>query len=298
MFRRFFRHIKEGFIGIARHFSMALSSIASVTITLLLIGLFLIITVNLNELTREVEESISFQALVSYNVTSESELSQIEKAIERIDGVADAEFISKDSEFDFYVAQYPDLSDFYELYREDNPFHDAYKISLDNTANMQAIKTEIQQINGIDSVHDGGSNTYLLVDVLNKIRIFGGALVLALVVLATYLIYITIHITIEARETEIWIMRNVGARNGYIRAPFIVEGIIIGIIGSLVPIGAMFLSYYYLYDNFNGVVLGVFKLLPPYPFLIYLNAALLLIGVLVGIVGSWISVTRSIRRTR
>ena len=298
MFRRFFRHIKEGFIGIARHFSMALSSIASVTITLLLIGLFLIITVNLNELTREVEESISFQALVSYNVTSESELSQIEKAIERIDGVADAEFISKDSEFDFYVAQYPDLSDFYELYREDNPFHDAYKISLDNTANMQAIKTEIQQINGIDSVHDGGSNTYLLVDVLNKIRIFGGALVLALVVLATYLIYNTIHITIEARETEIWIMRNVGARNGYIRAPFIVEGIIIGIIGSLVPIGAMFLSYYYLYDNFNVVVLGVFKLLPPYPFLIYLNAALLLIGVLVGIVGSWISVTRSIRRTR
>ena len=298
MFRRFFRHIKEGFIGIARHFSMALSSIASVTITLLLIGLFLIITVNLNELTREVEESISFQALVSYNVTSESELSQIEKAIERIDGVADAEFISKDSEFDFYVAQYPDLSDFYELYREDNPFHDAYKISLDNTANMQAIKTEIQQINGIDSVHDGGSNTYLLVDVLNKIRIFGGALVLALVVLATYLIYNTIHITIEARETEIWIMRNVGAKKGYIRAPFIVEGIIIGIIGSLVPIGAMFLSYYYLYDNFNGVVLGVFKLLPPYPFLIYLNAALLLIGVLVGIVGSWISVTRSIRRTR
>ena len=295
MFRRFFRHIKEGFIGIARHFSMALSSIASVTITLLLIGLFLIITVNLNELTREVEESISFQALVSYNVTSESELSQIEKAIERIDGVADAEFISKDSEFDFYVAQYPDLSDFYELYREDNPFHNAYKISLDDTANMQAIKTEIQQINGIDSVHDGGSNTYLLVDVLNKIRIFGGALVLAL---ATYLIYNTIHITIEARETEIWIMRNVGARNGYIRAPFIVEGIIIGIIGSLVPIGAMFLSYYYLYDNFNGVVLGVFKLLPPYPFLIYLNAALLLIGVLVGIVGSWISVTRSIRRTR
>ena len=61
---------------------------------------------------------------------------------------------------------------------------------------------------------------------------------------------------------------------------------------------AYYYRYYYLYDNFNGVVLGVFKLLPPYPFLIYLNAALLLIGVLVGIVGSWISVTRSIRRTR
>lgn len=298
MFRRFFRHIKEGFIGIGRHFSMALSSIASVTITLLLIGIFLIITVNLNELTKEVEESISFQALVSYDVTSESELSQIEKAIEKVEGVADAEFISKDSEFDFYVAQYPDLSDFYELYREDNPFHDAYKISLSDTANMATIKTKIESINGIDSVHDGGSNTYLLVDALNKIRFFGGALVLALVILAIYLIYNTIHITIEARETEIWIMRNVGARNGYIRAPFLVEGIIIGIIGSLVPILAMIFSYYYLFNNFNGVVLGVFKLLPPYPFLLYLNLTLLGIGVLVGIIGSWISVTKSLRRTR
>lgn len=298
MFRRFFRHIKEGFIGIGRHFSMALSSIASVTITLLLIGIFLIITVNLNELTKEVEESISFQALVSYDVTSESELSQIEKAIERIEGVADAEYISKDSEFDFYVAQYPDLSDFYELYREDNPFHDAYKISLNDTANMATIKSQIESINGIDSVHDGGSNTYLLVDALNKIRIFGGALVLALIILATYLIYNTIHITIEARETEIWIMRNVGARNGYIRAPFLVEGIIIGIIGSLIPILAMIFSYYYLFNNFNGVVLGVFKLLAPYPFLLYLNLILLGIGVLVGIIGSWISVTKSLRRTR
>lgn len=298
MFRRFFRHIKEGFVGIGRHFSMALSSIASVTITLLLIGIFLIITVNLNELTKEVEESISFQALVSYDVTSESELSQIEKAIERIEGVADAEYISKDSEFDFYVAQYPDLSDFYELYREDNPFHDAYKISLNDTANMATIKSQIESINGVDSVHDGGSNTYLLVDALNKIRIFGGALVLALVILATYLIYNTIHITIEARETEIWIMRNVGARNGYIRAPFLVEGIIIGIIGSLIPILTMIFSYYYLFNNFNGVVLGVFKLLAPYPFLLYLNLALLGIGVLVGIIGSWISVTKSLRRTR
>ena len=298
MFRRFFRHIKEGFVGIGRHFSMALSSIASVTITLLLIGIFLIITVNLNELTKEVEESISFQALVSYDVTSESELSQIEKAIERIEGVADAEYISKDSEFDFYVAQYPDFSDFYELYREDNPFHDAYKISLNDTANMATIKSQIESINGVDSVHDGGSNTYLLVDALNKIRIFGGALVLALVILATYLIYNTIHITIEARETEIWIMRNVGARNGYIRAPFLVEGIIIGIIGSLIPILTMIFSYYYLFNNFNGVVLGVFKLLAPYPFLLYLNLALLGIGVLVGIIGSWISVTKSLRRTR
>ena len=125
MFRRFGRHIKEGFIGIGRHFSMALSSIASVTITLLLIGLFLVLTINLSELTKEVENSISLSALVSYDVTSENQLSSIKNEIEKIEGVKEAKYQSKDDEFTFYVNQYPDLSDFYELYREDNPYHES-----------------------------------------------------------------------------------------------------------------------------------------------------------------------------
>lgn len=298
MFRRFGRHIKEGFIGIGRHFSMALSSIASVTITLLLIGLFLALVVNLNVLTREVESSISLSALVSYDVTSEKELDLVKTTIERIDGVKEATYQSKDDEFDFYVSQYPDLSDFYELYREDNPFHDCFLVSVNSGEELQHVKTQLEKVNGIDSVHDGGSNTYVLINALDKIRIFGGILVLGLTFLAIYLIYNTIHITIEAREDEIWIMRNVGARNGYIRAPFLVEGIIIGILGSIIPIGAMVGGYLYAHDVSGGVILGVFSLLEPYPFLLYLGIVLLTVGVIVGFIGSYFSVTRSLRRTR
>lgn len=298
MFRRFFRHIKEGFIGIGRHFSMALSSIASVTITLLLIGLFLILTVNLNVLTQELEGSISLSALVSYNVTSDSELKAIKTQIESIPGVKEVKFQSKEDEFDYYISQYPDLSDFYELYREDNPFHDAFMVYTENGDKLQEVKTRVERLNGIDSVHDGGSNTYILIDALSKIRIIGGSLVLGLTILAVYLIYNTIHITIEARETEIWIMRNVGAKNGFIRAPFLVEGIIIGVLGSIIPIAIMVAGYLYLYDMSGGVVLGVFNLLEPYPFLLHLNLVLLGIGVFVGFVGSYFSVTRTLRRTR
>ena len=298
MFRRFARHIKEGFIGIGRHFSMALSSIASVTITLLLIGLFLVLVINLNVLTQEVESSISLSALISYDVNDETQLNSIKSTIERIDGVKEANYQSKDDEFTFYVSQYPDLTDFYELYRSDNPFHDVFLVSVTSGDKLESVKSSLEKVNGIDSVHDGGSNTYVLINVLDKVRIFGGALVLGLTVLAVYLIYNTIHITIEARETEIWIMRNVGARNGYIRAPFLVEGIIIGVLGSLIPIGIMIGGYLYAFKLSNGIILGVFKLLAPYPFLLYLCLTLLIIGVVVGFIGSYFSVTRSLRRTR
>ena len=298
MFRRFGRHIKEGFVGIGRHFSMALSSMASVTITLLLIGLFMALVVNLSVLTMEIESSISLSALISYDVKSDSEINSIKATIEKIPGVIEANYQSKDDEFDFYVNQYPDLKDFYELYREDNPFHDTFLINVESGDKLANVKESLEKVNGIDSVHDGGSNTYLLVDVLSKIRLFGGILVLFLTFLAIYLIYNTIHITIAARKTEIKIMRFVGARNGYIRAPFLVEGIIIGVIGSIIPIATIVGGYIYAFNMSSGIVLGVFNLLNPYPFLLYLSLVLLGIGIVVGFIGSYFSVTVSLRRTR
>ncbi len=298
MFHRFFRHVKEGFIGVGRHFGMAVSSAASVTITLLLVGFFLVLTYNLNLITQDIEDSISLSALVDYDVTSSSTLDTIKNQILSIDGVKSVDYRSKDDEFTYYVEQYPDIKEFNELYRDQNPFHDAFMVSLDDGSEMEDVKSQIEAINGIDSVHDGGSNTYVLIDILQKVRIFGGALVLALCLLAIYLIYNTISITIRARDTEIWIMKNVGAKNGYIRAPFLVEGIIIGILGSLIPIGIMFGTYYYLYNKTSGSLLGVFTLASPYPFLLYLCIGLLVLGIVVGFIGSYLSVSKLLRNKR
>ncbi|MBR3227791.1 MAG: ABC transporter permease, partial [Erysipelotrichaceae bacterium] len=143
-----------------------------------------------------------------------------------------------------------------------------------------------------------GTNTYLLIDALEKIRIFGSILVISLSVLAVYLIYNTISITIRARDTEIWIMKNVGAKNGYIRAPFLVEGNIIGILGSIIPIIVIVVSYLYVYRMSGGIVLGVFNLVPPYPFLLYLCLILLGIGIIVGFIGSYLSVSKLLRNKR
>ena len=298
MFHRFIRHIKEGFIGVGRHFGMAISSAASVTITLLLVGFFLAFTYNLNIITKDIESSISLSVLVSYDIDSKAALDTLKEQISSIDGVSSVEYRSKDDEFTYYVNMYPDIKEFNELYRDQNPFHDAFLVGVEDGDSLENIKSKIEAINGIDSVHDGGSNTYILIDVLEKVRLFGGALVLGLSVLATYLIYNTISITIRARDTEIWIMKNVGAKNGYIRAPFLVEGIIIGLMGSIIPISVMIGVYIYLFDMSNGVLLGVFNLVSPNPFLIYLSLGLLGIGIVVGFVGSYLSVSKLLRNKR
>ena len=296
--RRFFRHIKEGFLGVKRHFGMAVSSASAVTITLLLVGVFAVFALNLSYLTREIESSISLVALIDYDVTDTSQINNMKNSIVSMQGVETVEYRTKDQEFDFYNETYPDMVEFSELYREDNPFHDTFIVYLSDGSLLQTVKNNIGAINGIDSVEDGGSNTYTLINILHATRNAGGILILALIGLAVYLIYNTIKITIATRKDEIWIMRNVGARNGYIRAPFLVEGIIIGIFGSIIPIGLILYLYYKLYEITNGVLAGVITLVPVYPFIGYLGAGLLIIGVLVGFIGSYISVCKYLRLTR
>ena len=298
IFRRFFRHIRDGFVGVFRHFSMAFSSMSAVAITLLLVGAFTALAVNVAFLTKEIEQSISLVGLIDYSVTDLSTISNIENEIKKIDGVDKIEYRTKNQEFDFYKETYPELAEFSEYYREDNPFHDTFIIYITENASLENIKNQVSKINGITSVEDGGSNTYTLISILQSTRIAGLALIASLIALAVYLIYNTIKITIAARKDEIWIMRNVGAKNSFIRAPFLVEGIIIGIFGSILPIGLVIYGYYRLYMATGGVLAGVLTLVPVLPFCLYLGVGLLGIGVIVGFIGSYISVCRFLRLTR
>ncbi len=298
IFRRFFRHLREGFIGVKRHFGMAFSASSAVTITLLLVGAFGVFAVNMAFLTQEIEQSISLVALIDYSVEDPSTITVMKSKIENMEEVDHVIYRTKDEEFDFYNKEYPEMVEFSEYYREDNPFHDAFLIYVTDGSNMETVKSNVAKMDGVDSVQDGGNNTYTLINILHSIRNAGGILILALVALAVYLIYNTIKITIATRKDEIWIMRNVGAKNSYIRAPFLVEGVIIAIIGSLLPIGLIVYGYYKLYEMTGGILAGVITLVPVMPFVLYVAAALLVIGIIVGFLGSYISVCKYLRLTR
>lgn len=297
MFRRFGRHIKEGFIGFARHTASSVATVFTMFVSLLLVSFFLLLVFNLANLTKEVESSMSLSALVEYDL-NDSRIQAIEKKISSIEGVSNIEYRSSEDEFNFYIEQNSDLKDFYEGYRDDNPFHATFLVNVADGDTLDDIKDVISKIDGIDSVHDGGDNTYKLIDILHKVRVFGLGLVIALILLAVYLIYNTIKLSVEGRNNEIQIMRIVGATRGFIRAPFLIEGMIIGFIGAFITILLSTIAYYYLYTSTNGVLLGAFDLLNPYPFLINISLVVLGIGLLTGFVGSYFSVTRILRKVR
>ena len=295
---RTIRHIKEGFVAVKRHFGMDLSSSTAITVTLLLVGVFVVLAANLTSLTLEIEDSISLVSLIDYDVTDYGQIKAMKSSIESLEGVGKVDYRTKDQEFDFYNETYPDMIEFSELYREDNPFHDTFIVYLDDGTFIDDVKANISNMNGISSVEDGGDNTYTLINALQSVRLFGFIFVIALVCVAAYLIYNTIKIAISSRQDEIAIMRNVGAKNSYIRAPFLVEGIIIGVIGSILPIAAIIGGYYYIFQRTGGNVFGVLTLLAPMPFVLFVSACLLIIGVFVGFIGSYISVCKYLRLTR
>jgi cell division transport system permease protein len=297
MVNRFFRHIKEGFFGVVRHGGMSASSSSAVSITLVIISVFALVTLNMENITNQIEGSVKISVIIDYS--SESSIESIQNQIESIDGVKKVEYFSKDEEFDKYVSSFDeDEQAIFAPYKDDNPMHDSFYVEVIDGDQLVVIADTIDGIDGT-SVEYGGDAATNLITMMNNVRFGGFILAIALSLLAIYLVSNTIRITIFARANEIWIMRNVGARNGYIRSPFLVEGIVIGILGSIIPILLTIFGYIYLYDLLGGIFLTeVFTLLPPHPFVLQLSLGLLILGVIVGFIGSYISVTKYLRWKR
>lgn len=301
MIKRFFRHIREGFFGVGRHAAMSVSSASAVTITLTIISVFLIVTLNLQSVTQNIEGSVKISAFVDYDHEEQSQLDQMQAKINSLPGVEKVEYSPKETEFNFLLETYEDeeARAAMETYREDNPLHDAFYIEVESGEVLKSAAEQIRQIEGIESVNYGGESALMFVEALGSVRIGGGILVLGLSALAIFLIANTIKLTIYARSNEIAIMRDVGATNGFIRAPFVVEGMIIGALGSIIPILITIFGYIFLYNKLGGILFSdLFKLVVPHPFVLYLSLVLLGIGMLVGLIGSFLSVTKYLRWKR
>jgi len=301
MINRLWRPIKEGFYGVGRHGAMSFSSASAVTITLIIISLFMIFTANVSRFTKGIEQSVQISVLVDYDHEASDEEDQLSLDIQNIPGVKSVTYSSKDQEFQYYIDSFSDEKEkaVFEPFKDDNPMHDAFYVEVNDGTQLQNIADQIQQMTGVYKVNFGGQSATKLISALDTIRNGGGILVAALSLLAIFLIQNPIKLTIMARADEIAIMRNVGAKNGFIRAPFVVEGIIIGALGAIVPILLTVYGYIYLYKYTGGVVISnMFTLIPPHPFVLKLSLILLGIGMVVGLIGSFFSVTRYLRWKR
>ena len=287
------RHIEEAFFGLIRHGGMTFSSILAVTITLTLMSLFLMISMNVRKISESVQGEVQIHVAILSTVNSDA-ITALGDQIKILDGVAKVTFSDKNTELDKFIAAWGPEGSIFEMYRGDqNPLKNAYIVDIKEGSDIKALATQIKALVGVEKADYGGENTIKLIKFMNGVRDTGLILVIILCTLAIFLIANTIKITIQSRFEEITILKTLGATNNFIRAPMVLEGLVIGFLGALIPIILTILGYNYLYKSLGGFLVSeLFILRPVYPFVLQISYLLAILGVVVGLIGSFISVTR------
>lgn len=291
-------HLADAWRNLIRHISLTVSSVIAVTVTLLIVGVLVVIADNISDFTDNIESDFQIQATISPGFSEDKEIAELQAQIEQLDHVESCTFSSKEDELQELIAENGEMFRYYEG-EDRNPLYDVFRIELDDNRQIDAVSEALNQMDGIVEATYGGDEITVMVSVFEAMRSGGAVFVVFLAILALLLIQNTIRMTIQARNIEIAIMRSVGASNWYIRGPFILEGMYIGILGSIIPIVLISCGYYALYQAFDGVLLSsMFVMKPMWPFIFGVCLILLLGGILVGMAGSFLAVGKYLRWKR
>ena len=295
-FRILSRNIRDSFQSVFRNFSLSLASISCITITLLVVSISMILSVNVNNFATLVEKDVTIVTFLDANISKEK-IKVVEQEIKRLNNIESITFQSKDEITEDMKSSsdtFKSIMD--EWSEEENPLQDTYLVKVEDINKIASTAKKIKAIDGVDVIKYGEGMVEQLVSVFDVVRKICLGMVVALIIVTAFLISNTIKITIFSRKREIEIMRLVGASNLNIKIPFIFEGLFLGVIGSIIPIIATVYGYTVLFDNFNGQLFSPFiKLVEPQPFIFLLSGILVIIGILVGMFGSWRAVRKYLK---
>lgn len=293
--RNFPKHCKTAFQNIWRNGVMSVSSVFAVTITLLLIAVIGVVAINIQDMTYSIEDSLTIYVKMDREI-SDDDAKKIMPEIEKIDGVKKVNFSTKDNELDKLIEnQDEDGKKLFETYRENNPLGSAYVVEVDDAKEIDTIADKISALDHVNEASSGGASTNSLVNSLETIRNGGAIFVVGLTIVALFMIANTIKITITSRQTEISIMRMVGASNWYIRLPYMLEGVFIGLLGSIVPILVVYFGYNWMYSGSSNLLPAMVSMRAPFPFIWQCSGIMIALGCGVGLIGSFVSVRKFLK---
>lgn len=289
--------IGEGFRSVAKQKKMTSASIIIMCATMFIFGVFYLIGENINFIMKQVESQQGMRVIISEDAT-EDEIANMETEIRNIDGVNQITFYSQEDALASIKERLGGNLEILEEYEVDNPFPDSYFVTLtDLTLNAQ-VQEQILQIKGVEEITARDDTMSSLATVANGIQMATVALLVILVVISIFIISYTIKLTVYARRREISIMKYVGATNGFIRGPFIVEGIIIGVVSALITLAIVGLAYN---SAINGILSSsVIQIINMtlYSFkdiFLKLLIVYLVLGTGIGIIGSIISMRKYLK---
>ena len=289
--RIFIRNFRDSLRSVFRNFSLSIASITCITITLILVSLSIVISANLYHFTKNLEEELTIIVYLDEDVDSAKE-QQIEAAIKDMDSYEFLEFKSKEEWKAEMQATSSELSATLE-YLDTNPLLDSITVKVLDIKDLAKSAEYIRGLDGVKSAKYGEDTVDKIIfifDVMEKATV---VIVLALILVTAFLISNTIKLTIFSRRNEIEIMRLVGTRNIVIRQPFIIEGFILGVIGSIIPIIITVYGYIIFYDHFDGYLFSqMVELIKPTDLIWIVSLIIMIIGGIVGMFGS----SRAVRK--
>lgn len=287
--------IGEGFRNFFKNKKSTGASLMIMCATMLIFGLFFLIGENVNYMVKEVESVQGMQVYIEKEATEE-QIRELGEEIKNISYVAKTEFVSKADAFNIVKEQYKEYSKVLEPYTvEKNPFKASYVVTLTDLSKSEEVRTQINELSNVSNIEIRDKTINALVGIANGIRWVSAGVLILLIVISIFIIANTIKLTVHARRKEISIMKYVGATNGFIRWPFIVEGIIIGVVAVMISIFILGISYNLIIGKImeSSVTSMISITLLPFSEIFTLVITVyLILGIGIGCLGSMISMRK------
>lgn len=282
----------EAWTGFRRSGIMSLVSIGIITVSLVIFGAFLIAVLNLGSIVSSMGSRMEVIAYVDKDLTDHS-ASILQVKLSRVSGVEEVKYVPKDAAWESFSQNFVSGLNLKKIVSK-NPLPNTFIIVVRNSDLVPKVASQVSKMEDIDEVRFSGKLIEQISSFAHAVRL-GGLILVSLLSFATLLIVInTIRLTVLARETDIYIMRLVGATDSFIKWPFVIEGVIIGILGSTFSICILFFSY-------GSVIFKIQEALPFLPLVVsqrelcLIYGMVAIVGTFLGMLGGYISVSKSLK---
>lgn len=285
--------IREVFVSLKRNNWMSFASIGTVAVSLLILGMFLIVVLNLNKMAASLESQVQISVYL-HDDLKQKDIDRIEGKIKDFQGIETITYIDKDKALERFKERLGDQKFLLTALGDTNPLPNAFEVTVQRPDFVKTLSESISQINGVESAKFGQDVVEHLFDLTRMVRLFGLGIMLVLAGATVFIISNTIRLTVFARRKEIAIMKYVGATDWFIRWPFLLEGMVLGFLGGAI-------ATIILRGSYSAVTARVYDtltflpLIPEYPFLNYISIAILISGTFIGALGSTISLRRFLK---
>ena len=282
--------IREAFVSLRRNGLMSFASVSTVALSLLILGMFLVMVLNLSHMASALESQVEISVYLEDGL-NDLEIRETGTRITKIPGVSQVLFVSKDEALERFKQRLGDQQGMLSALGDSNPLPDAFEVKVDKPEQVKPAAQAIAKLKGVENAKFGQEVVEQVFNLARMIRVLGVILIVFLALAALFIISNTIRITVFARRKEIGIMKYVGATDWFIRWPFLIEGMILGFGGALVAVLLLSQTYGALVSQIYQS-LAFLPVIPQYPFITHISFFLLVVGTVIGALGSTISLKK------